>query len=67
MAPYFEDRDKIFEDLCKDKSYPCQRCKCKTDMQERIECGDKNCEKWEIWFRQTWHNIHEKYKSGEEK
>ena len=67
MASYFENRDKIFADLCKDESYPCQRCKYKIDPQKRMECGDKNCEKWEMWFRRIWRRIHEKYKTGEEK
>lgn len=61
MVKYIEDREKVYADLCKDKLYPCQRCKRKTDSQERIECAEKGCDKWQAWFRRTWCNIHEEY------
>lgn len=48
-----EDRKKVYEDLCKDKCYPCQYCKRQTDV---LTCTDK-CEKWIIWFKHTWRNI----------
>ena len=57
MASYFDDREEIFANLSKDKSYPCQHCKRVTDPKERIECGDKGCDRWQAWFRHTWHNI----------
>ena len=59
MSEQFKDREKVYEDLCKDKTYPCQRCKRKTDPQERIECGDKGCDRWQAWFRRTWRNVRE--------
>ena len=67
MAVFFEDREKTYAHLCKDKLYPCARCTRNYTQQEKRDCGDKNCEKWMAWFKRTWRDIRKayfEYKSG---
>jgi hypothetical protein len=54
VADWEGDRKKVYDHLCKDKTYPCQYCSREVRQEE---CSDKACEKWKSWFRRTWRKI----------
>ena len=46
-------RKAIYDNLCRDKTYPCQYCR----REDPLNCDGARCAKWEKWFIEEWKKI----------